>query len=58
LAKKEKLDLILCDVMMPQLAGYGVIAALRTDPETVTIPCIFLTAKVAPSLLFIEESSE
>jgi DNA-binding NarL/FixJ family response regulator len=45
LAKKEKPDLILCDVMMPELDGYGVIAALRADPETVTIPFIFLTAK-------------
>jgi len=44
-AKKEKPDLILCDVMMPELDGYGVIAALRADPETVTIPFIFLTAK-------------
>src|SRR6201987_3197092 len=45
LAKKEKPDLILCDVMMPGLDGYGVIAALRADAETVTIPLIFLTAK-------------
>jgi DNA-binding response OmpR family regulator len=44
-AKKEKPDLILCDVMMPELDGYGVIAALRADPETVSIPLIFLTAK-------------
>jgi len=45
LAKKEKPDLVLCDVMMPELDGYGVIAALRADTETVTIPFIFLTAK-------------
>jgi DNA-binding NarL/FixJ family response regulator len=45
LAKKEKPDLILCDVMMPELDGYGVIAALRADAETITIPIIFLTAK-------------
>src|SRR5258706_5955143 len=45
LAKREKPDLILCDVMMPELDGYGVIAALRADPETVTIPFIFLTAR-------------
>ena len=37
LAKKEKPDLILCDVMMPELDGYGVIAALRADTETVAI---------------------
>ncbi|MBV8142739.1 MAG: response regulator transcription factor [Verrucomicrobia bacterium] len=45
LAKREKPDLILCDVMMPELDGYGVIAALRADPETLSIPFIFLTAK-------------
>jgi DNA-binding response OmpR family regulator len=45
LAKKEKPDLILCDVMMPELDGYGVLAALRADAETVAIPFIFLTAK-------------
>jgi len=45
LAKREKPDLILCDVMMPELDGYGVIKALREDPATVTIPFIFLTAK-------------
>jgi DNA-binding NarL/FixJ family response regulator len=45
LAKKEKPDLILCDVMMPELDGYGVLQALRDDPATVTIPFIFLTAK-------------
>jgi len=45
LAKREMPDLILCDVMMPELDGYGVIAALRADPETVAIPFIFLTAK-------------
>ena len=45
LAKKEKPNLILCDVMMPDLDGYGVIAALRADPEMLNIPFIFLTAK-------------
>src|SRR4030088_1699947 len=45
LAEKEKPDLILCDVMMPGLDGYGVIAVLRADAETAAIPFIFLTAK-------------
>jgi DNA-binding NarL/FixJ family response regulator len=44
-AKREKPDLIVCDVMMPKLDGYGVIAALRADDETAGIPFIFLTAK-------------
>jgi DNA-binding response OmpR family regulator len=45
LAKKEKPDLILCDVTMPELDGYGVIAALRADTETDAIPLIFLATK-------------
>jgi len=45
LARNQRPDLILCDVMMPDLDGYGVIAALRAEPETVGIPFIFLTAK-------------
>jgi DNA-binding NarL/FixJ family response regulator len=45
LAKREKPDLVLCDVMMPKLDGYGVIAALRASSETAAIPFIFLTAK-------------
>ncbi|MGF2038307.1 MAG: EAL domain-containing response regulator [Nostoc sp. CmiVER01] len=49
LAISEVPDLILCDMMMPQLDGYGVLTALRQDPSTVTIPFIFLTAKSAKS---------
>jgi two-component system, sensor histidine kinase and response regulator len=37
-------DLILCDVSMPQLDGYGVLQALRQNPQTNHIPMIFLTA--------------
>ncbi|MEH2205730.1 MAG: response regulator [Nostoc sp.] len=46
LAKTEQPDLICCDVMMPELDGYGVLTALRQDPVTESIPVIFLTAKV------------
>ncbi|MEH1946351.1 MAG: response regulator [Nostoc sp.] len=46
LAKTEQPDLICCDVMMPELDGYGVLTALRQDPITESIPVIFLTAKV------------
>jgi len=45
LALREKPDLILCDVMMPELDGYGVLEALRANPSTITTPFIFLTAK-------------
>ena len=45
LARREKPDLILCDVMMPELDGHGVLQALRADPATAAIPFIFLTAK-------------
>jgi CRP/FNR family transcriptional regulator, polysaccharide utilization system transcription regulator len=45
LASKEKPDLIICDVMMPVLDGHGVLFMLSKNPETRTIPFIFLTAK-------------
>ena len=45
LAKRKKPDLILCDVMMPELDGYGVLKALREDTNTTLTPFIFLTAK-------------
>lgn len=45
LAKQEKPDLILCDIMMPELDGYGVLRILGSHPETDQIPFIFLTAK-------------
>jgi DNA-binding NarL/FixJ family response regulator len=44
-ARKEHPDLILCDVMMPEMDGYGVIQALREDEAFDDIPFIFLTAK-------------
>jgi len=43
--KRDKPDLILCDVMMPELDGHGVLEALRKDEATASIPFIFLTAK-------------
>jgi DNA-binding NarL/FixJ family response regulator len=45
LAGQEIPDVILCDVSMPLLDGYGVLEALRADAKTVAIPFIFLTAK-------------
>ncbi len=45
LAQNNKPDLIICDIMMPVLDGYGVIHMLSKNTETSTIPFIFLTAK-------------
>jgi DNA-binding response OmpR family regulator len=45
LALKEKPDLIVCDIMMPELDGYGVLHLLRKNPDTQSTPFIFLTAK-------------
>jgi diguanylate cyclase (GGDEF)-like protein len=49
LAKVKVPDLILCDVMMPGLDGYGVLTALRQDSVLASIPFIFLTAKASKS---------
>jgi len=45
LAIKNLPDIILCDIMMPELDGYGVLYMLNKSPETAAIPFIFLTAK-------------
>lgn len=45
LAQSYRPDLILCDVAMPEVDGYGVLAALRQNPTTAGIPLIFLTAR-------------
>ena len=45
LARREKPDLILCDVMMPELDGHNVLQALQQDSGLALIPFIFLTAK-------------
>ena len=49
LAVKEKPSVIVCDIMMPELDGYGVLHLLRKNPETQNIPFIFLTAKTERS---------
>jgi CRP-like cAMP-binding protein/CheY-like chemotaxis protein len=49
MALKEKPNIIICDIMMPELDGYGVLHLLRKNPETQYIPFIFLTAKTERS---------
>lgn len=44
LAFESKPDLILCDISMPKLDGYGVLDKIRSNEETETTPFIFLTA--------------
>src|SRR3989338_3491766 len=49
LAMSETPDLIICDIMMPELDGYGVLHALSKSDATAGIPFIFLTAKAEKS---------
>lgn len=44
-AQKDKPDLVLLDVIMPDLTGYEVCRALKVHPDTTDIPVIFLTAR-------------
>jgi len=48
-AREWKPDLIVCDIMMPDLDGYGVLHVLSKDPLTAAVPFIFLTAKAEKS---------
>jgi two-component system alkaline phosphatase synthesis response regulator PhoP len=45
IALTEHPDLILCDISMPGLDGFGVLQKLRENPDTGTIPFVFLTAR-------------
>jgi len=44
--EEEKPDLILLDIMMPQMNGLEALSLLKGDPSTASIPVILLTAKV------------
>lgn len=44
-ARREHPDLIICDIMMPGLDGFGVLEELRREPAMATIPFVFLTAR-------------
>ena len=44
-ARERLPNLILCDIMMPVMGGFDVLAQLRADAATASVPFIFLTAK-------------
>jgi DNA-binding response OmpR family regulator len=44
-AKKEVPDIIICDIMMPEIDGYGVLESVASEEKTKHIPFIFLSAK-------------
>ncbi len=47
-AKLDSPDMILCDVMMPHLNGFEVLAVLQADPDLRDIPLVFLSASAEP----------
>lgn len=49
MAKTENPDLIVCDIMLPDVDGYSILKEIRKRPKTKLIPFIFLTAKAEMS---------
>ena len=45
----EKPDIVLLDIMMPEISGLDILRQMRRDPELVNIPVIVITAKSMPS---------
>jgi PAS domain S-box-containing protein len=43
--RRRRPDLVLCDVMMPRLDGFGLLRELRSDPATSTVPVVMLSAR-------------
>ena len=49
--RSHRPDFIFCDVMMPQLDGFGVLQAIQSDPALRAIPLVFLSASAEPERL-------
>jgi len=49
LLQDEVPDLVLCDLMMPEIDGYGVLESLRGNARTASVPFVFLTASAEKS---------
>ena len=47
--KEDRPDLIVLDVMMPEMTGFEVLDILKKDPDTETLPVIMLTARAQDS---------
>lgn len=45
--ESERFDLVILDIMMPDIDGYEVLAHIRSNPATQTLPVIFLTARTS-----------
>jgi signal transduction histidine kinase len=45
--RRERPDAVVCDINMPGLDGFGVLKAIRADPETASLPFVFLTSEGA-----------
>jgi len=49
LALEQAPDLILCDIKIPEVDGFGVLKSLRQNPETATIPFVVMSARTDPA---------
>jgi two-component system sensor histidine kinase/response regulator len=49
LLEQEQFDLVVLDIMMPEIDGYDVLERIRSQPTTATLPVIFLSAKSSPA---------
>ncbi len=56
-AVEEKPDLVLLDVMMPELNGFEVCRRLKADPRTSQIPVIFVSVKASPENFALGEQA-